>query len=745
MATKITYKKKFKIKKPDILPSYRPEKFQIPNKDTTNPDNFPTYPEPSGGTFALGDKDSAIINEVQEHVRAWTEYMATNINEYRLDKQFVYITQWSEEESARLSTCGKPQLESNRLYEIVIKNAAEYREGGGELMAQSLTHDATEEEIRLSNDYLRTIYYNSGSKMAYDQAYSDMLVGGFGAYGIGTRYESVNSIHQIPFIYRLDEPDKTYYDLTATDLHRQEGAFCGRYYAMSKKAFEEAHPDIDYPQSFPATMDPIAFNWGNEKFIVICEEYRKEWYDFDLHILSDGRQVRDEEWKEIEEKNKQFDPSMFSQNAPSFGPNAIPMMPKYEKVYIERTVKKQDCKIYKYELIANKVINRQLFPGNRLPIIFCPGNEEMVDGLKRYISLTSKARDAQRLLNYIMVDIAHTIQTNRKETFLATESNISKYRSIWMNPQDHQGALVYDPDPITGQAPIHIPHREIPQSLMAMFQQAEMAIENSVGYYGANRGKDTIEKSGVALKNQQMAGALVSGVMRSNMDSAIGAGGQVLMAMRKDIFDVERSLYLLDSNKKTRIVNINQQTPDGMSNNMARGDYSVVFVAGPTQQMQKEQQTDAMIKLAELVQQPNLAADLIAEKIDASPAFVERMRSLVPPEILAKEEGRPPPPQQLNPQMMMFQAQMQNQEKEHQIEMQRLQLEFQKLQMQFRKIESDQQLASIKAQAEVRKAAMEHNKGMIDATAKIITSRHDVHKEMVKGHHSHKNQRNSYL
>ena len=61
------------------------------------------------------------------------------------------------------------------------------------------------------------------------------------------------------------------------------------------------------------------------------------------------------------------------------------------------------------------------------------------------------------------------------------------------------------------------------------------------------------------------------------------------------------------------------------------------------------------------------------------PQIAERFKNLVPPEILAKEAGEPPPPKQPNPQEIMMQAELQQKQQQLKMNEQKMHLEEQAL------------------------------------------------------------------
>lgn len=691
-----------------------------------------------------GDDDSSdesnemrILDEINDAINNWISYFSVNISNFRSDKYFAFVDNWTPQQRTELTLHKKDILQVNKLYDALNKVIGEQRQNTAELEVRSLNGEASDEEIKLNQDFLRYICFNSKSRIAYQTAFGDQVSGGFGAFRIRSDYASPDSFDQTIKIEPEKEPEKCFFDPFAKDPTRCDGEFCGSYVTMSKNDFERQFPDVPYPSSFPIRTEMQDFVWGEKDKITIAEFYKKEYFEFNLHKLSDGRVVRDEEWEEI---NSRPDIPPHQSGMIEQSKNSISAMMSTiiapPKPTILKTIKKKDNKIVMFKAIYNRIIERKEFPGRELPIIFVPGAYCTIEGQDRTMSFVRYAKDMQIFHNYLLVDMAFDLRTGRKDRFMGTPENISGFEEVWKNIANVQGILPANPDPITKSLPMQLAPNVIPSSSITLFQQSEMAIQSTLGFYEANKGADSIEKSGVAIKEQQRTGNMSVAVFYDNLNRGIEQAGRVVMSMKKEIYDTERTVQVTNQNGKDEHTMINYQAPNGMViNDMTKGDYDVVIDAGPSAAVQKSQSLDILVKLCGLG--PNvfpLVADYIGENLslDSINGIVKRLKTLVPPDVIAMEEGRPPPQQPPNPQLMLAQQKMQIDEKNQQIQMGKLQLEMQKMAAQIQQMQKEIQVTEIKAQAEVQKAAIDHNSKMVETTGKIIGSHNDVRREMLK-------------
>jgi hypothetical protein len=143
-----------------------------------------------------------------------------------------------------------------------------------------------------------------------------------------------------------------------------------------------------------------------------------------------------------------------------------------------------------------------------------------------------------------------------------------------------------------------------------------------------------------------------------------------------------------------------------------------------------------------------LVADIVADNLDIEKRsqLVERFKNLVPPEILAKEAGEPPPPKQPDPQAQMMQMQQQLmqaqfEEKKKELEIKEAKLEIEKeknqlaqaeLMIKAQKNQMDAELDIYNHKSDIKHAEITHglagNKHELDFSAKIASILSDLHK-----------------
>jgi hypothetical protein len=164
----------------------------------------------------------------------------------------------------------------------------------------------------------------------------------------------------------------------------------------------------------------------------------------------------------------------------------------------------------------------------------------------------------------------------------------------------------------------------------------------------------------------------------------------------------ERTMVLSKKDGKTDFVTINERDKDGMlKNDIGSGDFDVELDTGPSFAVQKEIALEFLqTTLAANPQAFPLIADLWAKNLDVQfmPQIAERFKTMVPPQILAKEEGKTLPPQGPSPQEQMMQMEMASRQADIKNKMTEVELKAQKLHLEKEKAELDRAELLLEAQ-----------------------------------------------
>lgn len=628
-----------------------------------------------------GIDEAEVLKKAREDLVLWEGYFGENVTRGKDDMNFVLRDQWSAVERSEFNRLFKPAMTFNKLYDTTKKVIGEQRKNKPDLMVRSLTGKSTQKQIDLRADLVRTISYQSQNDLVYQTAFRSSLMMGYGAFEICLDYESPKSFNQVVRYELIPDATRTSFDPTAMKPHKGDGNFCARQYVYTKEEFYATFPHVMNAVSYSDPRSLLDFQWETRDTIVVCKYSRKEWFPVKLFLLNDGQAVTEDEWEDMQEDIKmQMELADSSQVVGDMIRKNIP------EVVGERMSK--DFKIRQYILTQNQIIEFTDWPSKYLPLIFVDGDSNFINGQQYTRSFIHEAKDAQKFVNYVGSEVAAEIKNRRREQWMGTPDNIVGNEQMWRNPELQSGILIAKPDPKTGAMPMKMAPWEISPSLLQQYQRGCQDMREILGF-SENEALAGHDMSGKARRERKLEGSMSAYVWFDNLNQAIEQGGRVVLDLLPVIAgEQERHMVVSKSDGRTESITLNKivgQTEDGeeiRDNSLDAGDYDVEIDTGPSFAVQK----DIALEFFQQTLQANpqtfpLIADLWAKNLDVQymPQIAERFKTLVPPQILAKEEGKQLPPQPPSPQEQMAQQQMKAQQQQMMMNEQKMHLEEQQL------------------------------------------------------------------
>ena len=676
-----------------------------------------------------GIDEHEVLKKAHKNLNNWNTFFNENTTRGKDDMNFCLRDQWTALERSEFNRLFKPAMTFNKLYDAIKKIAGEQRKNKPDLIVRSLTGHASQEQINLRADLVRTISYQSQNDLVYQTAFRSALLRGWGAIQLSIDYESPTSFNQIIKFLEINDPTRCSWDPTATKPHKGDGNFCARTYVLTKEEFAATFPYINDPQSYTDPRTLLDFQWETRDTIVVCDYYVKEWFSTLAYKLSNGMSVSKEKWEAMQDAFKVQ--KELAKDSPVVGEMLLKEIP-----HIVSKRQTQDYKIMHYRLIKDRIIEFVEWPSKFLPIIFVDGDSYYIEAQQYTRSFIHEARDAQKFINYVGSEIAAEIKNRRREQWLGTPDNIIGYEQLWRNPETQNGVLLAKPDPKTGQLPTKLPAWELSQGLLLQYQRGTEDIKEILGFYDASKGAPSNEQSGVAIANRQIASSMSEYVYRDNLNQAIEQCGRVVLDLLPVVYgEDERHVVIAKSDGKTQSFIINERLEDGtIRNSLEAGDYDIEIDTGPSFAVQKAAALQLFLGLVQANPQIfPLVADLIAGNLDLinMPQVKARLESIVPPEVLAKERGEPSPPKGPDPQQMMMQMAVEEKQQEMKIKEQQLmeraeelkirqmkqQLEEAELALKARKLQDDMEMAKLKFGHEQHRTDLEFSSKIANVLA----------------------------
>jgi hypothetical protein len=699
-----------------------------------------------------GIDESDVLARAREDLTLWEGYFGENVVRGKDDMNFVLRDQWSAVERSEFQRLFKPAMTFNKLYDTIKKVVGEQRKNKPDLIVRSLTGKATQEQINLRADLVRTISYQSQNDLVYQTAFRSALLMGYGAFEITLDYESPKSFNQVARFELIADATRTSFDPTAVKPHKGDGNFCARQFIYTKEEFYATYPWVTNPVSYTDPRSLLDFQWQTRDTITVNKYTRKEWFPVRIYLLDNGMTVTEDEWEDMQEQFEMV--KNLAKDAVIVKDMILDSIPK---IKADRTT--QDYLINQYMMTQNQIIKFNAWPSKHLPIIFVDGDSSFIQGHQYTRSFIHEAKDSQRFVNYVGSEVAAEIKNRRREQWIGTPDNIQGNEQMWRNPELQNGILIAKPDQKTGNMPSKLPPWEMSQSLLQQYQRGCQDMREILGF-SENEALQGRDMSGKARRERKTEGSMSAYVYFDNLNQAIEQGGRVVLDLLPVIAgEEERHMIISKPDGRTESIILNEQTKDGVANTLEGGEYDVEIDTGPSFAVQKDialeffQQT-----IAANPQVFPLIADLWAKNLDVQfmPQIAERFKSIVPPKILAKEEGKELPPQPPSPQEQMMAMEMQQKKQEMMMNEQKMHLEEQALmeraeELKIRKekhlleqaemivkaqeLQTKHELDKQKLKMEGYKLVHQGEKGEAELTVKLAQLMADLHKHDSKQSH----------
>lgn len=682
--------------------------------------NFGNYNPKNSEKEYDSDSDDDILKENVKKVNEWYSYFNEHIERARNYLTFLYVDQWDVNIRQARESLSRPTMEFNKLTTVIRAILGEQRNNSPALTVRGVGKKTQQSQVDVVEGLIAQIHYDSDADIAYQIASKHGLECGWGAARVVAEYEP-NSFKQYLSIKGILDFQAAFWDPTAQESNKSDGDYCGVYTVMSKEKFKKLYPDVENPEDVSGITNNYYIQWNTRDTVMLAEMYYKEYYNKKIVQLSDGNEVDEDKAKEILEMQEKF---------LSMNPDADILGFKPLEIVNERTEK--DYKIKHMKFVQNAILDEVDYPGKILPIPYFEGDSAVIDGEQIPIPYVQDAIDTQKLINYIGSEIAYSVLRSRKETVIGTPDNFKGFEDDWINPDRVQGYLEFNYDR-NGGKPEFINPPVFNQSFLLAYDNCTKDLMQVLGRFEESRGQESNAMSGKAINARQRAANNPVNLYDDNNQRGIKQIGKILLDMIPHIYDTEREIMIRGRDNKSKSIEINKQKgyrmlPDGgieanVENDITTGKYDIEIRVDGSYDAQQAEAMDILIRLATINPQiSNLIPDLLAEVsgLENTQQLVERLRTLVPPQIIAKEQGLPLPPPPSPPIDPMVELQKQSLALEAQKNAQDNATKQRQLEINEQKLLIDANKAGIQNEVTMTKAAAEIHKANVSKDIAIL-------------------------
>lgn len=625
--------------------------------------------------------------------------------------------QWDEKDMAARKREGRPCLTINKLPAFIRQVTNEARMNRPSIKVKPVDDDGDPETADILNGIIRNIEYSSNADTAYETALEYAVSAAFGFFEIRTEYAHDDAFNQDIRIKRIHNPFAIEWDPYGEEPDGSDWEYAFKVDWLTETAFKRRFGKKDMA-SFCADLAGDKNKSIRDDMVRIAKYWKVKEEQKTLLMFNDGTVMLEDD---------------ATKPHPDTG---VPVLQMFQDMGINvvKTRKTPHRTVTSY-ILGGDVLEEQKWPGKWIPIVPVFGEELNVEGDVILRSLVRDARDPQKMFNYWRTASTELVALAPKAPFIGPKNAFNSDIDKWSTANAISHAFIeYD-----GNVP---PQRQgfsgVPAGALQEALNASDDMKAIMGIYDASLGARSNETSGKAIMARQREGDVGTFHFIDNLARSIRHGGRILVDLIPKVYDQPQVMRIIGVDGSPETVKINQGFMDEKTNtikihDLTAGKYDVAVDTGPSFTTRREEFVNGVTEIIRAnPQTAPLLMDLVAKNLDWPEAdeVAKRFKAMLPPQILALEDGQQGIPPEA--QMMISQAQQQAQQMQQQMQamgadLQKLSQENQTLKLQVQNKQGELQIAAgelqLKAHEIDAKAGSDQAKSQADVIVAEIEAK----------------------
>lgn len=470
---------------------------------------------------------------------------------------------------------------------------------------------ASDDDAELLNGIYRIDFREGSGKMAVDNAVDEAATCGYGAYKIATKFvdeeDAENDFQRIEFRPIYNAYDAVFWDLQSQRIDKRDARYVTVLTQMTRDSFKDR-----YPEKTPVSV----FN---------PEDIRR--FNFNFYSLNLDYVYIGTRYEVVKKREKVFvyrnlgtaKMQVYSQDDHDDIKDELADDPNVEFVR-ERKILKQH--VQKTVFSGQDILeDTKRIAGKWLPIVPIYGYRSYVDGVEWYYGLVAKLKDANRLFNMHMSQLAENAASAGQEVpIFDPDQMVGKVGDIWADKnnkawlpaaslRDKAGNIVQS-GPVGYSKPA-----AVDPSAMTSIALVTQFVQQLTG--GAPQDTVDPDVSGKAINAINKREDLKTQTINDNIASSQEWGGEIYQSMAGEVYTVKRMVRTLGSDgvqgsKQLLEVVQDKETGKQFEANDLRGKKFRVYAdAAPQYDSLREQTTEDLKGILDTLIPMPAAADLI--------------------------------------------------------------------------------------------------------------------------------------
>ena len=571
---------------------------------------------------AVSEKD--IWEEARDRLKICTDSESDNRKRAKECIEFREGNQWDQEPSSSVSE-DEPELTVNltdALVQRVENNIRQQRPRG---KCHPVGDGADIEIAEILNGIGRHIETRSDAPVAYDQASSQSLDGGWGYFRLIAEFVDRKSFQKDLRILPIRNQFTVFIDPAAIMPSGSDQKWCLISVKMPRQEYKRRYPKAANVSWSDSSNGDMSLDWEDKETVRLAEYFRLREKAETLYLFRgpDGQEF-----------------TRYKSELPRGIDGKILPIEQVQALIAERRLviagerESSKMQVEWFRLNGRKVVEREQLPGIYIPIFRVEGNVKDVDGKIIRRGMVQNLMDPARMVNYGNTAKIKRLGLAPKAPWVAAEGQLDGHPEWDDANQKAYSVLTYKPVVLeTSGGPVMPPPpaRQQPTQIEAGFaefvqgmQTNLMAVANMQGEPGMDKQGEVV--SGEAYRRRQYLSDQAHFQYYDKLTLAIAQCWRVMVSWVPVYYsEPGRIQRVIGEDSTPEMVTLNERVKDDqgvetVKNDLSIGRYDVVMETGPGYDTKREEGAESLLSLlaipalAEMV--VKLGADLVFRSID---------------------------------------------------------------------------------------------------------------------------------
>lgn len=445
----------------------------------------------------------------------------------------------------------------------------------------------TSDDAELLNGIYRFDFRKGSGKLSTDNAVDEAATCGVGAFKLATVFEDEsdpeNDNMNVEWRPIYNAYSTVYWDQSAQRIDKRDARYCTVLALFTKESFERQYPDVKAVSAYTPTDRTFLNDGKGHANLFIATRYEVVKRKVDVFVYNNLQTGK------VEVFSKE-DHELVKDELAADEFRTFVRKRKIIEQSIEKTVFSGD------EILENT----RRIAGKWIPIIPFYGYRSYVDGIETYRGLVRKLKDAARLFNMQVSQLAENAASGGQEVpIFTTEQMLNPdIQALWADKNNQPYLLVDSVKDADGNI---IASGPIGYSKPAMLDQSTTTLLGIVPQFvqdvtgGAPQEAFSSDMSGKAIKAIIKRENMNTQVVNDNIANAISWSGTVYQSMSSEVYTNKRMVRIISKDGTESEVQLLEQVMDketGMlveANNLADRKFQAYADVGPQYETIAEQ------------------------------------------------------------------------------------------------------------------------------------------------------------